>query len=281
MITGINYINSINKIGRNIVYTSPAFKGSQPDTFERKCNQNEEKISYGKSKVIEALKRDGTEYVVIVNPDGSVHESQGDGNKCSIPYSCIEKGAVSMHGHPEKLPLSSVDIVGLLTSNCISETAFTVDGKYSKLTKRTQHNFPTSDFGRLYYQFEKELCLMALDKMGIDYHYSREDIIKMCAEIFPTVQTKSFEEMLEYMNKIGHPLNGTPDEMAEQVKKGIFSFKILCDTERKYDKAANVIIKNDEAIYQYLNSPDGLVTRNEFVKKIADDYNLEYETNMF
>ncbi len=281
MIAGINNINLINKIQLNAVYTSPAFKGNETDTFEQKCNQTEEKLSYAKSKVIEALKRDGTEYMVIVNPDGSVHESQGDAHKCSIQYSGIEKGAVLMHGHPEKLPLSSGDIAGLLTSNCISETAFTVDCEYSKLTKRTQHNFSPSDFGRLYEQFEKTLCLMALDKMGIDYHYNEKDIIELCSEILPTVQTKSFEETVEYMNKIGQPLKGTPDEMAEQLKKGLLSFKILYDTERKYDKAHNSIMKNYEAIHQYLNSPDGLVTRNEFVKKVANDYNLEYETNMF
>lgn len=281
MINGINFINSINKTPQNAVYASPAFKGNNADTFERKSNQLEEKLSYAKSKIIDSLNRDGTEYLVIVNPDGSVHESQGDADKCSIPYSCIEKGAVSMHGHPEKLPLSSGDIAGLLTSNSISETAFTVDGQYSKLTKRTQHNFSPSDFDSLYKQFEKELCLMALDKMGIDYHYSEEDIIKMCADIIPIVQNKSFDETVEYMNKIGQPLSGTPDEMAEQLKKGLFSFKILNDYERKYDKAHNIIMANYKAIQQYLNSSEGIITRNELVKKIADDYNLEYETNMF
>ncbi len=282
MINGINYINSINKTPQNAIYNSLAFKGNNnADTFERKNNKIEEKLSYAISKITDSLKHNRTEYMVIINPDGSVHESQGDEHKCSMPYSCIKEGAVSMHGHPEKLPLSSGDIAGLLTSSCISETAFTVDGKYSKLTKRTWHNYSPSDFGRLYAQFEKELCLMALDKMGIDYHYSQEDIIDMCADIHPIVQTKNFEETVEYMKQEGQILNGTPDEMAQKLIEGPLSFKVLFDFEHKYDKAHNIIMNNYEDIKQYLNSEDGLITRNELVEKIADEYNLEYETNMF
>ena len=122
---------------------------------------------------------------------------------------------------------------------------------------------------------------MALDKMGIDYHYSKEDIIDMCADIHPIVQTKNFEETVEYMKQEGQILNGTPDEMAQKLIEGPLSFKVLFDFEHKYDKAHNIIMNNYENIKQYLNSEDGLITRNELVEKIADKYNLEYETNMF
>ena len=256
----------------------------QNDTFLRTNNNFKQAYDCAKKKIIQAIIDTNTEYSVVLAENGQVlDENQGSEHSCSIDSRKVEQNSILMHGHPKPLPLSSGDIACLLASKAKSQEAITKDGKYSRLTKK-ETNRPLLNYRETYFQLEKSLCLKALDKLGIDYKLNKHDIANMFKDYLnyqcgtnpeEITDEKAFEEMPKY-GVIFQEDN--IDETYSQLKE-LMWWQLMSDPQ-KYDKEHHTIMNNYDLINSYLDSETGFETRVEFVKEVANQYNLEYESNL-
>ena len=157
------------------------------------------------------------------------------------------------------------------------------DGKFSRISKKTQDN-GVGEYRQLYYELEKQLNLMALDKLGIDYKTNYDDVAAMGKDYieYATGQSQedlSQEEIFEKLEKYGVDTNKTPKDIAEKLKELMF-YQLLLNPH-KYDKEHNCIMDNIDTIKEFLETEEGLQIRHNLVQKAAQDYNLIYETNLF
>ena len=68
------------------------------------------------------------------------------------------------------------------------------------------------------------------------------------------------------------------DKTYSQLKE-LMWWQLMSDPQ-KYDKEHHTIMNNYDLINSYLDSETGFETRVEFVKEVANQYNLEYESNL-
>ncbi len=254
------------------------------DTFERTQTPLSKSIEESKAKIVDVIKKRNNEYCVTIAPDGTIcHENEGDNKHCTFNPKCIVSNAVLIHGYPIALPLSGGDVAVLLASDAKSQEAITKDGKYSRLTKK----FPSVDsrgYYNLYAGFEKQLCEAVLDKMGIDYTFTKADLMDMFKDhlAYQTGKKKeniTDEEALSYSDHFGLSFDDKDLESSYNKLKQIMMFQLL-STPNKYDKAHNMIMGNYDSIQKYLDTPEGIKLRHKFLIQLAKDYNLTYETNM-
>ncbi len=274
-----NHIPYNSSIIGNKFATKQVFKGGlTSDVFEK--NNITPKIQLAKEKIIKALTDKNSELLVVINPDGSIYESMGDDKKCEISLSAIKSNAILMHGHPEECPLSPDDVATLLLTEAISQEAITRDGKYSKLTKN--HNFklnykPSALYEKLSLMVYKEV----MDELGINYDYTKEDIIRMVKDAFQCEQRHlTYEEALELLKTKGIKITDNLNETAEQIKENLLEYQMKY-YPRQYDNIYKAWKNNFNVIYKYLQSEEGKKCTNNFLKQAAEKYNLKYETNMF
>ena len=157
------------------------------------------------------------------------------------------------------------------------------DGKYSRLTKK-ETNRPLLDYRETYFQLEKALCLKALDKLGIDYKLNKHDIAGMFKDYLnyqcgANQEEISDEEAFKEMPKYG--LSTEDDKLLNTYSqlKEMMWWQLMSDPQ-KYDKEHHTIMDNYDLVNSYLDSEEGFETRVEFVKEVANQYNLEYESNL-
>jgi len=254
------------------------------DTFERTQTPLSKSIEEARAKIIDVLKKRNNEYGIAIAPDGKIcYENEGDNKHCTFNSQNVVSNAVLIHGHPKELPLSSGDVACLLATDAKSEEAITKDGKYSRLTKK----YPSVDprgYYNLYAGFEKQLCEAVLDKMGIDYTFTKADLMDMFKDhlSYQTGKKKeniSDEEALSYSEHFGLSFDDKDIQSSYNKLKQMMMFQLL-STPNKYDKAHNRIMENYNSIQEYLDTPEGTKLRHEFLIQLAKDYNLTYETNM-
>ena len=263
-----------------------SFRSQEPqtDTFVRTNNNFKQAYDCAKNKIIQAIIDTNTEYSVVLAENGQVlDENQGTEHRCTIDSRKVEQNSVLMHGHPKPLPLSSGDIACLLASKAKSQEAITKDGKYSRLTKK-ETNKPLLDYRETYFQLEKALCLKALDKLGIDYKLNKHDIAGMFKDYLnyqcgANPEEISDEEAFKEMPKYG--LSTEDDKLLNTYSqlKEMMWWQLMSDPQ-KYDKEHHTIMDNYDLVNSYLDSEEGFETRVEFVKEVANQYNLEYESNL-
>ncbi len=272
----ILYNNSIicNKFG-----TKQVFKGRLTnDVFEK--DNKPKQIQQAKERIIKALTDRNCELLVVINPDGSIYESMGNDKKCGINSNAIKANAIIIHGHPEELPLSPDDVATLLLTDAKSQEAITKEGKYSKLTKKQNFKLHCKPL-----ELSEELSLMlykeVMDKLGIDYNYTKEDIIKMLKDAMQCEQIDlTYEEALEILNHKGIKISDDINETAEEVKKNLLKYQMQY-YPRQYNNIYKAWRKNFNVIYKYLQSDEYKKCTDNFLKHVAEKYNLKYETNMF
>lgn len=279
-------ICSLPKLKPILTTKNISFRAQEPitDTFVRTSNNFAQTYDCAKNKIIQAIIDTNTEYSVVIAEDGRIlDENQGTEHSCSINSRKVEPNSVLMHGHPKPLPLSSGDIACLLATDAKSQEAITSDGKYSRLTKK-EIGKPVLDYRETYFQLEKSLCLKALDKLGIDYKLNKHDIAGMFKDYLnyqcgANPEEISDEEAFKEMPKYGlNPNNDNIEKTYSQLKDMMW-WQLMSDP-RKYDKEHHTIMNNYDLINSYLDSETGFETRVEFVKEVANQYNLEYESNL-
>ncbi len=230
-----------------------------------------------KAKIIDVLKQENLEYSFTIAPDGTImDENKGTEGACSIDSRKVVKNSVLMHGHPVLLPLSSGDIASLLATDVILDEAITVDEKFSRLIKNESFK-SEKDYRTLYFELEQQLCLKALDSLGIDYEFTDSDLIDM------------FKDYLE--TNICKPKASTTDEDAKRIMSQLdissdedkleqMMYFQLMSNPHKYDKKHNTIVENYPLVQEFLNSEEGVHVRHEFCRDVAKQYNMTYETNL-
>ncbi len=283
MINNVSFLGHIKPISTNNKAQAP-IKISGDDCFVRTSSDLDKSKDNAKQKIIDVLKYENVEYSYTIAPDGTIlDENKGDEGACSIDSRKVVKGAVLMHGHPVPLPLSSGDIASLLATDAVSDEAVTVDGKYSRLVKNELYK---SDKGyqELYFQLEQQLCLKALDSLGIDYKFNKDDLIDMFKDYLELNMGKSKSATSdEDAEKIMAQLDISSDEdKLEESRKKLeqMMYFQLMSNPHKYDKKHNAIVENYALVQDFLNSEEGIHVRHEFCRDVAQQYNMTYETNL-
>ncbi len=283
MINRINFLGQIRTIQseKNEHFQT---KPIECDCFVKSANLKESAIKKAKEIISEELAEKNLETGVIISPDGEICQiSTGNEHSCSFDTRKIVPNAILIHGHPVELPLSSGDIAVLLATPASTQEAIMKDGKFSRISKKTQDN-GVGEYRQLYYELEKQLNLMALDKLGIDYKTNYDDVAAMGKDYieYATGQSQedlSQEEIFEKLEKYGVDTNKTPKDIAEKLKELMF-YQLLLNPH-KYDKEHNCIMDNIDTIKEFLETEEGLQIRHNLVQKAAQDYDLIYETNLF
>ena len=283
MINRINFLGQIHQVQhkKNEHFQT---KPIECDCFVKSANLKESAIKKAKEIISEELAEKNLETGVIISPDGEICQiSTGNEHSCSFDTRKIVPNATLIHGHPVELPLSSGDIAVLLATPASTQEAIMKDGKFSRISKKTPDN-GIGEYRQLYYELEKQLNLMALDKLGIDYKTNYDDVAAMGKDYieYATGQSQedlSQEEIFEKLEKYGVDTNKTPKDIAEKLKELMF-YQLLLNPH-KYDKEHNCIMDNIDTIKEFLETEEGLQIRHNLVQKAAQDYNLIYETNLF
>lgn len=283
MIRNINAISNI-LITRTKTPQSKFNISFEGDSFCKAKSKLDETIENAKKRIIDILKDSCSEFGVAISKDGELlYENKGDAHHCSIDSRKIEKDTIIMHGHPEPLPLSTGDVAILLCTPAKSQEAITKDGKYSKLIKNEPLQLQDS-YTNVYPQLEKELRLLVLDKLGIEYKTNKDDIIQMFKDyllnsgFLPENQITE-EKIMEEMPKFGISIKNEDIETSKKKLEELLYFQIIMNP-KKYDKEHNTIVENYEKINTFLESEDGINCRHEFLEHLASKYNLTYQTNM-
>ena len=283
MINRVNFLGQIQTIqGKKNEHFQT--KPIECDCFVKSANLKESAIKKAKEIISEELAEKNLETGVIISPDGEICQiSTGNEHSCSFDTRKIVPNALLIHGHPVELPLSSGDIAVLLATPASTQEAIMKDGKFSRISKKTQDN-GVGEYRQLYYELEKQLNLMALDKLGIDYKTNYDDVAAMGKDYieYATGQSQedlSQEEIFEKLEKYGVDTNKTPKDIAEKLKELMF-YQLLLNPH-KYDKEHNCIMDNIDTIKEFLETEEGLQIRHNLVQKAAQDYDLIYETNLF
>ena len=282
MIKTINFFGQINPRTYAKAKSEYSINSGKCDCFV-KSQLSEKTLQYAKEKIIKEIDNNGVEYSLIISPTGEIlSETRGDKESCKVDSGKILPNAILMHGHPKALPLSSGDIAILLASDAKSQEAVTRDGKSSKLSKQEAFRV-NKDYNELYFELERQLCLMALDRLGIDYRINSDDIEQMgrdCIQYLTgqMLDNESKDEIFERLAKFGISTEKSPEQIAKDLKKLMY-YQLLLNPH-KYDKEHNSIIENYQLIQDYLDTAEGIQTRHDFLKKVAEIYNLNYETNL-
>ena len=273
-----NHISYNSSIICNKFATKQVFKGGiTRDVFEK--NNKPKQIQQAKERIIKALTDKNSELLVVINPDGSIYESMGDNKKCEISSNSIKMNAILIHGHPEEIPLSPDDVATLLLTDAKSQEAITKDDKYSKLTKKQNFKLNCNPL-----ELSEELSLMlykeVMDKLAIDYNYTEEDIIKMLKDALQCEQINlTYEEALEILGHKGIKISDDINKTAEEIKKKLLKYQMQY-YPRQYNNIYKAWRKNFNVIYKYLQSDEYKKCADNFLKHVAEKYNLKYETNM-
>ncbi len=230
-------------------------------------------------RLLSEFTQNNIEYGFTISPDGRIlEESSGNENSCSTDSRKVEPNSILMHGHPVPLPLSTGDIAILLATEAKTMEAVTVDGKYSRLTKKYPFNAEKS-YTELYCELEKQLMVKAMDELGIDYKINKNDLIAMFKE-YNGNQSLSDEDAVNEASKYGIDFkNASLEEIKNKVNK-LMAFQIF-QYPAKYDKIHNSIMENYNLIQKYMDTKEGIQTRHKFIEDIAAQYGLIYETDLF
>lgn len=285
MINRINFLGQIQTIqGKKNEHFQT--KPLECDCFVKNAaleNKKEKAVQKAKEIILERLAEKNLETGVIISPEGEICQiSSGNEHSCSFDTRKIVPNAILIHGHPVELPLSSGDIAVLLATPASTQEAIMKDGKFSRISKKTPDN-GIGEYRQLYYDLEKQLNLIALDKLGIDYKTNYDDVAVMGKDYieYTTGQNQeglSQEEIFEKLEKYGIDTSIEPEDMAEKLKELMY-FQLLLNPH-KYDKEHNCIVDNIGTIKEFLETEKGLQTRHNLVQKAAQDYDLVYETNL-
>ncbi len=283
MINKICSIPSVTKLcnTRQVSFRS---SGLQEDTFTRTNNNFEQTYNSAKQRIMQAIIDTNAEHSFVISEDGRIlDENQGTEHSCKMDARKVEPNSILMHGHPKPLPLSSGDIACLLATEAKSQEAITSDGRYSRLTKKNP-NIPQLPYVKMYPQLEKALCLKALDRLGIDYKFNKHDLANMFKDYLnyqcgANPEDISDEEALAEMPKYGLNVDDKNLEQTQKLLEDMMWWQIMHNPQ-KYDKEHNTIIDNYALVNEFLDSDEGFETRVEFVKEVAQQYDLEYESNL-
>lgn len=283
MINSLHFLgNSKLNLNNNKNYKSAQIEYPN-DCFIKEQSKKDISLEYAKNKILQKLNDEGVEYSFVIAPDGEIiKESEGNSKSVSVNYNDIVQNAILMHGHPEKLPLSTGDVAILLSTNAKSEEAIAKDGTYSKLTKLTPFE-EKGNYHELYGKLEKELCEMGLEKLGYDYKTNKDDVFNLACEYLNSItmqdyKNKSYDEIAEILKKFELELTDNIDENYKKISKR-YSFQSPYKN-LNFDKAHNLIMENYDELMNFLNSEEGIKLRHEFLEKLAEKYNLLYESNM-
>lgn len=283
MLNSISFMGHVNPISKTTGAQAP-IKTSGDDCFVRSASPLDKSKADAKAKIIDVLKQENLEYSFTIAPNGTVlDENKGTEGACSIDSRKVVKNSVLMHGHPVPLPLSSGDIASLLATDAISDEAITVDGKYSRLIKNESYKID-KDYRDLYFELEQQLCLKALDNLGIDYQFREADLIDMFKDYLETNMCKpkdstTDEDAKRIMSQLDISCDEDKlDESRKQLEQMMY-FQLMSNPH-KYDKKHNTIVENYPLVQEFLNSPDGIKVRHEFCRDVAKQFNMTYETNL-
>lgn len=285
-------INGISQLGKvlpkyHINAKRSALKPLKSDCFVKsaKTKAKEGVLQKAKEKIIQEIKDNNIEYGFIIGKNGEIlAQCKGNKKSCSFDSRKILPGSKLLHGHPKELPLSSADIAMLISTPAGSQEAIMRDGRFSRMIKLTPDN-GISEYQKLYCDLEKELNMMALDKLQIDYKPNLNDAAQVGKDylanvvMLPNAQEMDNASVLEFLGNFGINTKDEPEKIIQKLKDMMF-FQLLSNPN-KYDKIHNCIIENNNTIQKFLDTKEGVNLRHEFAQKIAKRYNLKYETNLF
>ncbi len=284
MIKPINFTGKVGAVENTQRRQSAPNIKLENDCFVKQPSMTDKSVEYAKRKIIQHLKDEGKEYSIIISPKGEIlDERLGDDKSVSVNPEKIVKNAIMLHGHPEILPLSTGDVATLLASDAKSEEAVMENGQFSKISKTYPMKLDTPYFD-LYRDFEKQLCIMGLDELGYDTKINEEDFLNLARTYISSIMAINCDDMVadevyEMLGKFGVETCDDLNQNYETVlgRASMFSPHLKLD----YDKAHNVIKNNYDELMEFLNSPKGKIIRHKFLERIAQEFDLKYETDMF
>lgn len=284
MIKSISFAGNVNPVNNQTKKEKTPNLVLENDCFVKQNIEKDKSIEYAKQKIIQHLKGDGKEYSVVIAPSGEIlDEKLGNSESVSINPDLIVKNAVMMHGHPIYMPLSTGDVATLLATDAKSEEAIMENGQYSKVSKTYPFKLEKPYFD-LYTDFEKRLCIMGLSELGYDCEINSEDFTKLAQDYLSSILGRdcsdmSADEANEMLLKFGVELGDDLNQNYDQV----LNRACLMAPYKKldFDKAHNIIKNNYDELMEFLNSPKGKIIRHKFLEKIAQEFDLNYETDMF
>lgn len=280
----INKINLCNypKINQRKNTTQLAFKQNMPmDTVEiNDSTRYNQAYLNAKKQLISTLRQTNTECGTIINSKGRITDDfTGAANKYLFNNAAIEPNSTIIIGRTINLPLSTEDIAQLLASDAHSIETITKDGQYSKLTKNDS-NIKLKNKEKTAKALTHRLYNKAAQAAGISLKPTKSEFLELAKDYIYNSEgkefnNKSYEEILEELSHQGFkPSNDTSLNYRQLTKlcKGYTFY----ETETKYKR----ILRKEDEINAFLNTPKGFEVIQDFIQDIAEKYDLTYETNM-
>ncbi len=267
----------------------------KPDSFEPSDELKLERAkAAARESISDAIKENGIERCVILLPNGEVFSTtDGNSDSVGIKDGCIPKDCIMLHGHPSSyVPLSTRDVRTLLVSPAKSEEAVMYNGDYSRLVKNSNFNHMNREFCSpedLDLNLEASLYEMVFDKMGIDYDFKPQDIVDIYRDVKQNIEyrdmtSKTDEDIISELKMYGVDVN-SPDAINQL--KNILMYTLLLRSinfDTKYGRNQKIYKvafgEKEQQIRDFLATDEGLAVRQDFLKQVAEKYNLTYETNM-
>ncbi len=286
MIGKINFTTPLRFMSSNKNYSDLPTRTLKCDEFVRSqepCDKKMQAYTYAKNRIIKELLDTGYEYQVVISPDGDIlDEGVGDDNFCSVNVNKIVPNSELFHGHPKSWPLSVEDVAMLLYTDAISEKVLSVDGRYSKMIKKTPFKLSLQQAAKELSEYKKQMGLAALDKLGISYEITMDDVLEMARQYFDyTMCAKcsySDEDLLCQLKQMGIDVSQTPESIAQE-----FADIMPFDARARFDisgKADKLLDEKSNDIKAFLETPEGVKVRHNIDREIAKVHDLIYETNM-
>ena len=141
----------------------------------------------------------------------------------------------------------------------------------------------------LYTKLEKRLNLKALNKMGISTKINASDVVEIYRDYMGNmgceydIENKSDEEVLKKIEAKGYSVK-TPEELEEtfnKIKDDFGFLAMILPRKEYYDKEHRIILQNEQNIKDFLSTEERCRIRNDFNIEIAQEYDLNYRTNLF
>ncbi len=283
-------LNPISFTGLKINQTNPPSNNKaviiyKKDAFERSFEQEKlnKVLDSARENILKEIKENNREYGYVISKTGEIlDENSGSDHSVRLDMDKVEKDSILIHGHPKNYPLSTKDVVCLLVSDAKSQEAYTVDSKFSRLTKKYPQKLDVSA-GTLDLDFKKELYSMALEELGIDYSIKEKDVRDVANQYLSRVfsesyEDKSDEEIVSQLRKVGVELSGDLDKDHAEISKMLYFVSPYSSITA--DRKHQAIMDNIEVVEKFLSTDDGIEIQKKFIENIAREYDLIYETDM-
>ncbi len=172
------------------------------------------------------------------------------------------------------------EISDFLTGRADSIKVKLPDGEISKISKTSET--PDIKTKNLKEELSDRISLKFLDAFGVDYKETEEELAGLFKEYLSDTGTntknKDYDWFISQMKTFGFNDGKNLAKGYRNVYNALYATTL--DTEFLFDKKHNAIKQNQKRIEEETNTPLGIKIYKEFLKEIAEEYHLRYETDM-